>query len=47
MGNTAHPNRGGDLSLYRPDGLEYKLSMFSNRLVGPGRLGTDQAINRD
>ena len=21
--------------------------MFSNRLVGPGRLGTDQAINRD
>jgi len=27
MGNTAHPNRGGDLSLYRPDGLEYKLYM--------------------
>ena len=22
-------------------------AMFSNRLVGPGRLGTDQAINRD
>ena len=22
-------------------------TMFSNRLVGPGRLGTDQAINRD
>jgi len=21
--------------------------MFSNQLVGPGRLGTDQAINRD
>ena len=22
-------------------------SKFSNRLVGPGRLGTDQAITRD
>ena len=27
MGNTAHPNQGGDLSLYRSDGLEYKLYM--------------------
>jgi len=31
-----------------PEILIYLLSaMFSNRLVGPGRLGTDQAINRD
>ena len=25
---------------------DYLQSIFSNRLVGPGRLGTDQAINR-
>lgn len=30
------------------DNIEDKcVAMFSNRLVGPGRLGTDQAINRD
>ena len=26
-GNTAHPNRGGDLSLYSANGLEYKMYM--------------------